>query len=176
MMSMSLSTHLLVAALAGALLLGLYQGIRDGFIRSAFKLLGLVAGLLLARPLAVALLPRLPAGLMFPGSAVVLVLLCFAAITLLFAFVGWLLSQSLRWTPLVWVDRLGGAVLGLLIGLVIAALLLALLDGLGVAAPLMAAADGWEAHFLRLLVAVTPDLFGTLERLGGPSLIPPGAV
>ena len=175
-MSTSLGTHLLVAALAAALLLGLYHGLRGGLVRSAFKLLGFLAGLLLARPLATAVAPHLPPGFDFPGSGVVLVLLCFAAIAMVFSLVGYLLAKSLSWTPLVWLDRAGGGLLGLAIGLILAGLLLGVLDRLGVAAPLIAGASGWEASFLRTLIAVTNDLFGAVERLGGAGPVPPGAV
>jgi uncharacterized membrane protein required for colicin V production len=175
-MSTSLGTHLLVAALAAALLLGLYHGLRGGLVRSAFKLLGFIAGLLLARPLAAALAPRLPAEFDFPGSGVVLVLLCFVAIAMVFALVGYLLAKSVSWTPLVWLDRAGGGLLGLAIGLILAGLLLGMLDRLGVAAPLINGATGWEASFLRFLIGVTNDLFGAVGRLGGAGHVPPGAV
>jgi uncharacterized membrane protein required for colicin V production len=175
-MSSSLGTQLLVGALALSLVLGLYHGVRTGLVRSAFKLLGFLAGLLLARPLAGALGPRLPAGFDFPGSGVVLVLLCFVAIAAVFALAGWLLAKSLSWTPLVWLDRVGGGLLGLGIGLILAGLLLGILDRLGLAAHLIDGAAGWQADFLRLLQGVTAQLFGAVERLGGSGPVPPGAV
>lgn len=175
-MSSAMTIHLLVAALAAAVLLGFYHGLRGGLLRSAFKLAGLVAGVLLARPLAAALAPRLPAALDFPGHGLLLVLLCFVAITAAFSLVGWLLSLSLRWTPLVWLDRVGGALFGLGIGLLVAGVLLGLLQQVGVAGQLVDGATGWEGRFLRGLAALSPTLFGGLERLGGPGLVPPGAV
>ncbi|NTU82290.1 MAG: hypothetical protein HGA45_23410, partial [Chloroflexales bacterium] len=66
--------------------------------------------------------------------------------------------------------------LGLAIGVILAGLLLGILDRLGIAAHLIDGADGWEAGFLGALQAVTADLFGAVERLGGGGLVPPGAV
>lgn len=175
-MSSALSIHLLAAALTVTVLLGFYQGLRGGLLRSAFKLAGLIAGVLLARPLAASLAPQLPAGFAFPGHGLLLVLLCFVAITAAFSLIGWLLSLSLRWTPLVWLDRVGGALFGLGIGLIIAGVLLGLLQQVGIAGPLVDGASGWEGRFLRGIAALSPALFGGLERLGGPSLVPPGAV
>jgi len=174
-MDSSLGTHLLVAALAAALLLGLYHGARGGLVRTSFKLIGFLAGLLLARPLAASLAPRLT-GFDFPGSGVVLVVLCFAAIAAAFSLAGWLLAKSLSWTPLVWFDRAGGGLLGLAIGVILAGLLLGILDRLGVAASLIEGAGGWEADFLRALAAVTADLFGAVGRLGGDGPLPLGTV
>ncbi len=175
-MSAILGTHLLVGALAAVLVLGLYHGLRGGLIRTAFKLLGFLAGLLLARPLATAILPHQPAGFDFPGSGIILLLLCFAGIAAAFALVGWLLAKSLSWTPLAWLDRVGGGLLGVSIGVILAGLLLGILDRLGAAGPLIGAARGWEADFLRGLAAVSADLFAAVERLGGGGPIPPGAV
>jgi uncharacterized membrane protein required for colicin V production len=171
-----MGVHLLVIALGATLGLGLYHGFRGGLIRSAFKLLGLVAGLLLARPAAVWVAPRLPGALDFAGSWILLVLVCFVAITLVFALAGWLLSQALRWTPLVWVDKLGGAALGLFMGLIVAGALLALLDSLGIVQELASQATGWEASFLETLLAVTPDLFDTLRHVIAPGGVPRGVV
>ncbi|MBM4117269.1 CvpA family protein [bacterium] len=175
-MANALHIHLLVAALAAAILLGLFHGLRGGLLRSAFKLAGLVAGVVLARPLAASLGPHLSSAFDFLGGRLLLVLLCFVAIASAFSLVGWLLALSLRWTPLVWLDRAGGALFGVGIGLIVAGVLLGLLEQVGLASPLIAGATGWEGRFLRGIAALTPTLFGGLERLGGPALLPPGAV
>lgn len=172
----ALGVHLLVAALAGTLLLGLYHGVREGLVRTAFKLAGFLAGLLLARPLAAALAPRLPADFAFRGSGLLLVLVCFVAIVAIVALIGWLIAKALSWTPLVWLDRLGGGLLGLGIGIGLAGLLLGILGRVGVAQRLLGAAGGWEADFLRALAAVSELVFGTLGRWGGGSGLPPGVV
>ncbi len=177
-MSESVGIHLLVLALGGTLLLGAYHGYRGGLVRSAFKLLGLVAGLLLARPAAVAVEPSLEELLHFPGSWYVLIIACFVGIVLIFGLVGWLISLMIRWTPLGWIDKLGGAALGLLLGLFVAGLLLGLLDNLELLSPLLAEAQGWEAEFLQLLLDITPGLFDGLEALLDPEKlrVPRGAV
>lgn len=170
-----MGTHLLVLALGGTLVLGLYHGYRGGLIRSAFKLLGLVAGILLARPLAVELQPVLLESVDFPGSWQLLVVLSFVAITVVFALAGWLISLLIRWTPLVWVDKVGGAALGLFMGLLISGFVLALLEHLGLTGQLVNQAQGWEAEFLEFLLAITPDLFDELKDLVRP-MLPGGTV
>jgi membrane protein required for colicin V production len=170
-----MGTHLLVIALGGTLVLGLYHGYRGGLIRSAFKLLGLLAGILLARPLALNLQPYLVENVDFPGSWQLLVLLSFVAITVVFALVGWLISLVIRWTPLVWVDRIGGAGLGLFMGLLVSGFVLALLEHLGLTGQLVDQATGWEADFLKLLLDITPDLFDELKEIVRP-MLPGGSV
>ncbi len=169
-----MGTHLLVIALGGTLVLGLYHGYRGGLIRSAFKMLGLVAGILLARPLAMNLQPYLLELMEFPGSWQLLVVLSFVAITVVFALAGWLISLLIRWTPLVWVDRIGGAALGLLMGLIVSGFVLALLEHLGLTGQLVSQAEGWEAEFLELLLVITPDLFDELREIVRPML--PGGI
>lgn len=171
-----MGVHLLVIALAATLGLGLYHGFRGGLIRSAFKLLGLVAGLLLARPVAIWVAPQLPGALEFTGSWILLVLVCFVAITAVFALVGWLLAKAIGWTPLAWVDRLGGAALGLGMGLVVAGAILSLLNSLGIAQELANQATGWEAQFLDTMIDVTPGLFERLCQVVVPGGAPRGAV
>lgn len=158
-----MGAHLLVIALGGTLVLGLYHGFRGGLIRSAFKLLGLIAGLLLARPLADALAPNLADWFDFTGGSLLLVLLCFGVITAAFALAGWLLSLLIRWTPLVWLDRAGGAALGLLMGLLLCAVVLNLLEHLEVLETVLEQATGWERSFLDLVRATAPDLFDELR-------------
>ncbi len=170
-----MGTHLLVIALGGTLVLGLYHGYRGGLIRSAFKLLGLVAGILLARPLATELQPILFDSVDFVGSWQLLVVLSFVAITVVFALLGWLISLLIRWTPLVWVDRVGGAGLGLFMGLLVSGFVLALLEHLGLTGQLVNEASGWEADFLELLLTITPDLFDELKEIVRP-MLPRGTV
>ena len=134
-----------------------------------------MAGSLLARPLAVELQPHLLGSVDFPGSWQLLVVVTFVAITVVFALVGWLISLVIRWTPLVWVDRIGGAGLGLFMGLLVAGFVLALLEHLGLTGQILSQATGWEADFLELLLAITPDLFEELKEIVRP-MLPGGTV
>ncbi len=171
-----MGAHLLVIALGGTLALGLYHGYRGGLVRSAFKLLGLIAGVMLARPLAAALYPELSELLDFPGAWILLVVLAFLAITIVFALAGWLVSLLIRWTPLVWVDRIGGAGLGFLMGLLICAVILGLLEHLRVLDQLQAQARGWEEPFIAWIRAVAPDLFKELKEFVLPADVLGGSV
>ncbi len=169
-----MGTHLLVVALGGTLGLGLYHGYRGGLIRSAFKLVGLAAGILLARPVATWIHPEIVDFMDFPGSWPLLVLLSFVAITVLFALAGWLMSLLIRWTPLVWIDRVGGAGLGFVMGLLVCAVILGLLDHLAILEELTREATGWEKSFLDWVQAVAPDLFEQLKGLVRPTRVPGG--
>lgn len=169
---MSWGVHLLTVALLGTLLLGTYHGLRGGLIRTAFKVVGLLAGLWLARPLAAALWPRLEPVFGFPGGWYLVVFLAFLAVALTAGLLGWLLSQTIRWTPLVWLNHLGGGLLGLFLGLLVAGLILALFDELALLQPMLREAADWERNFLELLLDVTPDLFEEIGPLLRPGRLP----
>ena len=171
-----MSIHLLVLALAGTLALGLYHGYLGGLIRSAFKLLGLAAGILLARPLAAYLQPHFAEQMNFTGAWPLLVLLSFVLITVLFALAGWLVSLLIRWSPLAWVDKLAGAGLGFVMGLLLCAVILGLLEHLQVLEPIVAESTGWERQFLSWIQAVAPDLFEEVRGLITRESLPGGSV
>ncbi|MCP4546014.1 MAG: CvpA family protein [bacterium] len=164
-MNPSLGVHFLVLALAGTMALGIYNGYRGGLIRGGFKVLGLIAGLMLARPLAWTLYPYLESVLGFPGSWFVLIFLSFLAITIAFSVVGFLLSKAIHWTPLKWVDKLGGAALGLLIGILVNGLILSMMEHTDLLADYLRIAHGWERHFLRVIVDITPDVFDKIRPI-----------
>jgi len=169
---MNWGVHLLTVALLGTLLLGAYHGFRGGLIRTAFKAIGLIAGIWLARPLAAAVWPRVEDVFGFPGGWYLLVVLAFLAVALAAGLLGWLLSKTIRWTPLVWLDHLGGGLLGLFLGLLVAGLILALFDELALMEPMLHEAAHWERGFLELLLDITPDLFEEIGPLLRPGRLP----
>ncbi|MBN2171420.1 MAG: CvpA family protein [Candidatus Krumholzibacteriota bacterium] len=175
---MNWGVHLLTVALLGTLLLGVYHGFRGGLIRTAFKVIGLIAGIWLARPLASALWPRVEDALGFPGGWYLLVILAFVAVALVAGLLGWLLSLTIRWTPLVWLNHVGGGLLGLFLGLLVAGLILALFDELALMEPMLREAATWERGFLVLLLDITPDLFAEISPLlrAGRLPVPGGAI
>jgi uncharacterized membrane protein required for colicin V production len=164
-MTSSLAMHLLVLALAGTLILGLYHGYRGGLIKSASKLVGLIAGFLLARPLAWLVYPYLEQWLEFSWSWFLLIFLSFLAISIACGLAGFLLSKMVHWSPLKWLDKGGGAVLGVAMALLVNGLILSLLDHMDILDYYLRTADGWEAQFLHLMDEIAPPLFDRVRPL-----------
>jgi len=160
--------HLLVGVFALILLVGVIRGFRDGLIRSAFKLLGLAAGYVVARPLAKILTPYLE-GLgdfeLPTYGRYLLLFACFAIGVVVFGLLGWLISRPIHWSPLKWVDKLSGAGLGLLFALLVIGLIFGFLDDFDWFQTLLAEAQGQEARFLNMLGDLTPDLTRPLGRV-----------
>jgi membrane protein required for colicin V production len=112
------------------LLIGIISGIARGFVRGLFGLAGLILGVMIA------------AGnyewagrtvLAFVSDARLRTVLAFVLILLvvlvLFSLLGKLLSKAVHLAELGWMDRLAGAVLGLLTASLLSGLLLVVLGG-----------------------------------------------
>jgi len=164
-MSPGIGVHFLVLALAGTLILGAYNGYRSGLIKGGFKLLALILGLIMARPLAWVLYPHLTGFMDFPGSWFVLIGLCFLALSIAITVVGLLLSKLISWSPLKILDKLGGAALGLVIGVLVNGLILSLMEHTDLLSTYLRTAQGWEHDFLRVIVDITPDVFDRVRPL-----------
>ncbi len=167
-MSPEIVGHIVVAMLALTLFLGAVHGYREGLIRGAFKLLGLVCAFILAKPVAELLAPYIEDLFGRELHWYVLVAISFLLIATAFTIAGILLSKFISWTPLAFLDKVGGAALGLLISIALVGLFLNLITDLDRLDPLIEATSGWEGKFLETLRALVPDLF---ER--GESLIQP---
>ena len=118
----------ILIAIVGA---SLVAGVLRGAVRTVFSLAGFAVGFYLAirESGAVALLlerwmsPRIAAALGF--------LLVFLGIALAFALAAWLLRKALDKLAMSWLDRLGGAVLGIARGLAIVGVLALAVEGMG---------------------------------------------
>lgn len=108
---------------------GFIGGLKDGLVKQAAGLVGLVAGLLLSKKLylsvAATLNPLL--GMSERTTQIVAFILILIVVPLLFSLVAWLISKLLKSVGLGWVNRLLGGVAGILehaviVGLIITAI------------------------------------------------------
>lgn len=115
----------LVAILAVPAVLGLWKGLAN----IVTALVGLWAAFLLAPLVKQALAPRLRGLVPSPELAAVLAYAAgFVLVLLVVGLLGWLVTRSLKGLDLQWANRLAGAALGLLCGLLIGGVLVAALE------------------------------------------------
>ncbi len=146
---------IVVAALVG------FAGLRNGLIRMAFGLAGLIGGIALAGRFYLGL-----AAMLAPDEATWARILAYIIIlvsTIVVAGIaGWFVSRLVHLAMLGWLDRIGGLVVGVFIGGMLCA---AVLVVLGVYSPAVQAAINASAvasFFVRglpLLLALLPEEF-----------------
>jgi membrane protein required for colicin V production len=145
---------ILIAIVGASLVAGLWRGA----VRTVFSLAGFVVGFYLAvrESGAVALVlerwlsPKVAAALGF--------LLVFLGIALAFALAAWLLRKALGALALSWLDRLGGAALGLARGLAIVGVLALAVEGMGgLAATRDSTTYPWALRSGQVLLRVIPE-------------------
>lgn len=166
-------------AIAAILVASTLRGLSTGLLRGFFRILGLVLGLWFAPPVAKGLSSLLPDQMPLGDSDIWLWLLFLVSFILVAAGVsilGNLLAKLLAWTPLRWLDRLGGAVLGFLVAVILSSVLLNLLSTIEAVDVVIDAAEGGGGELLRSCRQVAPALFAhfgdVITELGGP----PGGV
>lgn len=145
-------------------------GWRDGLVKRVIEIAGAIAALLLTARFAGAVQPwvsaRTHAG---PGPAL---LITWAVLFLLGLLASRLLaevvSRLLRLTLLAWVDRTGGAVLGLLFGTLLASVLLVAASQVRGGAAIQADCDRTVAG--RLIYYAAPNVYIEVRKLSGGRL------
>ena len=100
------------------LLLALIWGIRHGLIRMVFGLGGIVLGIILAGQYSKELATKFPFDEKIAGIVAFIVI--FLLVFIVAVVVGRILYRLFRWASLGWIDYLGGGLLGLLIGAMVA--------------------------------------------------------
>ena len=115
------------AVIVIVLIIGLFKGLANGFVRGLFGLVALVLGIAVAAgsyaEVREAVLFRLPMG--EQGQNIISFLLVFVLVMLLVSILGNIISRALKLTALGFVDRLAGGALGVFMScLFIGALLL----------------------------------------------------
>lgn len=157
-----------VTAVAGVLVLTFtWRGWRLGLVRRVVELAGLVLSFLAATRLAplwsgdVADASGLDPRWAALGTWIVL----FLAGLVLTRLLAWLISRTVQVSLAGWLDRLGGAVCGLLIGTVLASLLLVAIGSLPGAADLRRGL--LRRPVSRVLYAAAPTLYAGFRALGG---------
>lgn len=114
---------LAVACFCVPLLSGLRDGLVAGLLKTGFLLAGLLLGVPFAPRVAALLGTFLPVNLRLVAAFLLIVLACW----ILGRAVAWIWQTTLGFTPLGWIDRLLGVVLGLCKGLLFALAMMALL-------------------------------------------------
>ncbi|MFO7772766.1 MAG: CvpA family protein [Dehalococcoidia bacterium] len=148
-----------------------FVGLRNGIIRTAFGIAGLIGGIVLAGRYYSGL-----AALLSPGDAIWATIAAYAIIlvaTMVVAgVVGWFVAKLVHIAMLGWLDRLIGFILGVFIGCMLCAAILAIV---GKSHPGMEGviSESAIARFLMggfpLLLALLPDEFGFIRDFFSPS-------
>lgn len=112
-----------VACFCVPLLSGLRDGLVAGLLKTGFLLAGLLLGVPFAPKVAVHLGNFLPGNFRTVAAFLLIVLACW----ILGRAVSWIWQTTLGFTPLGWVDRLLGVVLGIVKGVVFAVAMVSLL-------------------------------------------------
>jgi len=150
---------IVVAALVGL------SGLRNGIIRMAFGLAGLIAGIVLAGRHYGGL-----AALLSPDDAIwakiVAYVIILAATMVVAGVIGWFVAKLVHLAMLGWLDRIGGLVVGAFIGSMLCAAVLAV-SAMHIPAAQSAVNQSAIASFLvsgfPLLLALLPDEFDSIR-------------
>jgi len=107
------------------LLIGFFSGIGRGFVRGILGLIALVVGILIAsgnyQRLADSVLSFMPGK---NGPEILGFVVIFLVVVLLVGLVGRIISRALKQVSLGWLDRLAGAILGIVVASVILSVIL----------------------------------------------------
>lgn len=152
-------------------LIGAFSGFRQGLIMAIFGFLGLIAGVAFAGWAADPLADKISSD----GAAwahVVAFIIILMIVMVVFHIVGIIIKQFVKMIMLGWVDSLGGALLGLFVGaLVAAAILLAVgkwAAGVGASGVEEAISNSSLAKLLmdtfRLLLLLLPERFSVVRE------------
>ena len=109
-----------------AIAIAAFLGLRMGLIKAVLVLAGIIVGVILAGHFSGPLAQRLT---FIPSESVAKVVafaIILIGVLLIAAIVAWLLTWTAKVVMLGWVNRLGGAVLGLLLGVLFCSALLAM--------------------------------------------------
>jgi membrane protein required for colicin V production len=135
------------------LLIGLFSGIGRGFVRGLMGLVALVVGIMIAsgnyQRLADSVLSFVP-GERWPEILSFVVI--FLVVVLLVGLIGRIISKALRKASLGWLDRLAGAILGVVVASVILGVIL-----------LLAAMGGLEDQRILVESRMAPRVIGVTD-------------
>lgn len=153
------NAHVVSGALSIILIVGVIMGYRRGFVRQILELLGLVAAFLLALLFASMVATYLADDMGIPYTPALIIgfIAIFIISLLLFRFFAFAMQKIIRWTLLGWIDRLTGALLGLLIGMIVASMLIWFFLALPIPSVVR---NGLErSHMSMFLQPVAPRIF-----------------
>jgi len=141
------------------LLIGLYRGYKAGLLGGLIRLAGVALGLFAAPLLLESAEPYLPEALYAPLPRVLLFIVAFVLVAGLVALAGKLVSKMVDWTPLGWIDKGLGALVGFLLSLLVVSLLLNLADMAGLLRAMPGGFSEGERTFIDFLLSVAPSAF-----------------
>ena len=112
------------------LLVGLFAGLKEGFVKQICALVGLVAGVLVGKALYMSIAERLQPFLHMSEHTVQIVafVLILIVVPLVFSLVAWLISKVLKSVGLAFLNRILGAVVGVLKYALVAGLLITAIE------------------------------------------------
>jgi uncharacterized membrane protein required for colicin V production len=168
MIDSGVACHLVIAALSLALILGGIRGYKEGLVLGAFKLLAVLGAFLLAKPAAKMIDAVVRKLFDYEVNWILLVIIAFFLICLAISLVGLALSKFVNWTPLAWLDRLGGVLLGLFIAIALVGLFLNMITKFHELDSVLDAAADWEGALIETVSEFVPDLFERGEDLLEP--------
>jgi len=142
------------------------SGIVSGLIKSLFSLIGLIVGIILAGKYYVTLSGHLSFISNESASLIAAYAIIFLAITILAAILGIILTKLVSVIMLGWINRLGGAILGIVLGAFFIAALLAL--WVNFSNPGSAVSNSKIASFLLngvpIILALLPSEFDSIKN------------
>lgn len=145
----------------------IFTGIYKGLVREVFGFLSLLLGLYFAfqymsglSALLLGLIPSIPPWLLPPLSFI----LIFVIIILIARFLAKLLTKILSWVMLGWLNRIGGGVIGLFKGLILASIISLILGFISTPIPTLSAAIN-ESHVYPLVLNVAPMTYDILTSI-----------
>jgi membrane protein required for colicin V production len=135
------------------LLIGFFSGIGRGFVRGLMGLVALVAGIMIAsgnyQRLADSVLSFMPGE---NGPEILSFVVIFLVVVLLVGLIGRIISKALKQASLGWLDRLAGAILGIVIASVVLSVIL-----------LVAAMGGLDDQKLLVESRMAPRVIGVTD-------------
>lgn len=145
----------------------IFTGIYKGLVREVFGFLSLLLGLYFAfqymsglSALLLGLIPSIPPWLLPPLSFIII----FVIIILIARFLAKLLTKILSWVMLGWLNRIGGGVIGLFKGLILASIISLILGFISTPIPTLSAAIN-ESHVYPLVLNVAPMTYEILTGI-----------
>jgi membrane protein required for colicin V production len=147
------------------LAVGVFLGLKTGLIKMVVSLAGLILGIFMAGRLYQALADRMTFISSERAAQVVAYIIILVVILIAAAIVAWLLSKIISAIMLGWANRLGGAIVGLLLGAIFIGAILAVWAKWGGGTNLIS--HSWLAKLLvdkfPLVLALLPHEFDSLH-------------
>lgn len=148
------------------LVIGIVLGIKAGLIKMVVSLAGLILGIFLAGRFYIALADKMTFISSDQVARVVAYIIIFAVVMIIAAIVAWLLTKFASAILLGWINRLCGAIVGLLVGAIFCGAILAIwvkYTSMGADVIGGSAIGKFLLNTFPLVLALLPGEFGTIK-------------